>query len=200
MINQNFIYVAAALNLAGAATYIIATLKGQTRPNRVSWFMWALAPMVATAAMLVQGVGVGALTTFMSGFGPLLIFIASFINSKSYWKLSSFDLVCGALSLLGLILWAITRTSNIALLFSILADGLAVLPTLRKAYLEPESENYTAFILSGIASLITLLTINTWTLEYYAFPLYLLTACASITVVGLYRSYKLKKHSELGQA
>lgn len=193
MINQNFIYFAALLNLCGATVYIVATLQGKTRPNRVSWFMWALAPMVATAAMLTQGVGVGALTTFTSGFGPLLIFIASFVNAKSYWKLTRFDITCGVLSLLGLILWLITRTGNIALLFSILADGLAVLPTLSKTYKDPTSESYTAFTLSGIASLITLLTIQTWTFEYFAFPLYLMTVCFTIVAVGQYRLRKLHK-------
>lgn len=193
MINQNFIYLAAVLNLVGAAVYIVATLQGKTKPNRVSWFMWALTPMVAFAAMLSQGVGVSALTTFTSGFGPLLVLIASFVNKKSYWKATRFDMICGALSLVGLVLWLITRTGNIAILFSVLADGLAAIPTLVKTYKDPESENYTAFTLSAVAAAITLLTINTWTFEYYAFPIYLLTICVAIVGLGQYRLRVLRK-------
>jgi len=192
MISQNFIYLAALLNLAGVTIYIIATLGGKTKPNRVSWFMWALAPMVAFAAMVSQGVGLQSLMTFMSGFGPLLIFTASFFNPNGYWKLDRFDIICGALSLLGLILWMITRTGNIAILFSIVADGLAAAPTVVKAYQDPKSENYTTFTLSALAAGITLLTISTWTFEYYAFPLYIFSICVLITSVGRFRLYTLR--------
>jgi hypothetical protein len=193
MISENFIYIAALLNLVGAAIYIAATLKGKTRPNRVSWFMWALSPMVAVTAMVSQGVGVSALTTFTSGFGPLLILIASFVNKKSYWKATRFDIACGALSLLGLILWLITRTGNIAIFFSITADALAAMPTIVKTYKDPDSENYTTFGLSAISAIITLLIIPVWTFEYYAFPLYLLIVCLTIVGIGKYRLYALRK-------
>ena len=75
MISQNFIYLAALLNLAGVSIYIAATLGGKTKPNRVSWFMWALAPMVAFAAMVSQGVGLQSLMTFMSGLGHYLFLL-----------------------------------------------------------------------------------------------------------------------------
>ena len=69
MLNQNFVILAAALNLYGSASYVIETLKGKTKPNRVTWFIWALAPLIAFAAMASEGVGLSALMTFMVGFG-----------------------------------------------------------------------------------------------------------------------------------
>jgi len=98
MINEKFVLVAAALNLAGSSTYAWNTIKGKTKPNRVTWFLWALAPLIAFAAQLGEGVTWASIMTFMVGFGPLTIFIASFFDKKAYWKISKLDIVCGLLS------------------------------------------------------------------------------------------------------
>lgn len=174
MLDERFIYLGVLLNLIGGIGYIIDTLKGKTKPNKITWFFWALAPLIAFAAEIQQGVGLSSLMTFSVGLSPLLIFVASFINKNSQWKLTTFDLICGGLSLCGLILWSITRIGNIAIFFSIMADLLASLPTLIKAYKAPETESSLIYLLSGINGLIALLTIKTWTFEFYGFPLYIL--------------------------
>lgn len=177
MIDEKFVFVGAVINLYGTFSYLLSTLKGETKPNKITWFLWALAPLIAFAAQVYQGVGLSSVMTFVVGFGPLLIFTASFVNRKSEWKISSFDLICGGLSLIGIILWSITRTGDIAILFAILADGLAAIPTLIKSYYEPETENYHAFLFAGINGFITLLTIKQWDFAHYAFPLYIFAIC-----------------------
>lgn len=192
MINENFIYIAALLNLTGSLTYVTHTIQGKTKPNRVSWFIWALAPLIAFAAMQSEGVGIQSLMTFMVGFGPLLVFISSFINRNAYWKIDRFDIVCGILSLIGLILWLVTQTGLIAILFSIIADALAGVPTLRKIYKEPQSESYTLFAFGAVAAVITLLTIQDWTFAAYGFPLYIFVLCTTFVVTGYIRTKQLR--------
>ena len=184
MIDQNWIYLGAALNLIGSVTYVVATVKGKTKPNRVTWFLWALAPLIAFGAMVGEGVSpLDGLMTFMVGFGPLMIFIASFVNEKSVWKITKFDVICGGLSVLGIIAWALTRTGNIAILFSVLADGLALLPTLVKSWKEPETENYVVFMNGAISAMITLFALKTYNFEHVAFPVYILAACSLLFVL-----------------
>jgi hypothetical protein len=158
-------------------------LKGNTKPNRVSWALWSIAPLIAFGAELSKGVGLASLMTFMTGFGPLLVLTASFVNRKSVWKLSRFDFVCGILSLLGLLLWAITRQGNVAIIFSIMADALAGTPTIIKSFKEPKTENWPAFFLSAISAVITLLTIKHWTFADVGFPIYILLICILFTVL-----------------
>lgn len=133
---------------------MIYTLRGKTRPNRVSFFMWSLAPMVAFAAQIQQGIGLLALATFTSGFIPLLIFIASFVDKRAVWKLTSFDLICGILSFAGLLLWIITREGNVAIFFAIAADLLAAIPTVKKSYFHPESEHWAGYLSGGLNGVI----------------------------------------------
>ncbi len=178
MINENFIYVGALLNLIGSVSYVIDTLKGKTKPNRVTWSLWALAPMVAFFAMLGEGVSItGGLMTFMVGFGPLLVLLASFLNKKSVWKITKFDIICGTLSLVGVGLWFITRTGEIAIAFSIMADLLAGLPTLVKAFKEPETESYGVFLFGAVSAAITLLAAKTWAFTNISFALYIFIFC-----------------------
>ncbi len=183
MISDKFVILGALLNFLGTISYTIATLRGKTKPNRVTWFMWALAPLIAFAAEINQHVGLRSLMTFMVGFGPLVVLVASFVNKKSVWKLGTFDFICGFLSVLGLILWALSRNSNIAIVFAILADGIAALPTVLKSYTHPESESYIVFSASATSAGITLLTIDKWNFATYGFPIYIFSICVLLTLL-----------------
>jgi hypothetical protein len=173
MINQNFVIVGAIIAAAGSLSYLIDTLKGKVKPNRVSFLLWSLAPLIAFFAEVKQGVGIQSLMTFIVGFLPLTIFIASFVNKKAVWNLTGFDLMCGALSIVGLVLWFITKSGNIAIIFSILADGLAAMPTVVKSFNYPETESAWPYFSSTISAILTLLTIKVWNIANIGFPLYI---------------------------
>lgn len=172
MLNENFVIIGAILNLIGSLSYLIATIKGGIKPDRVTWLLWSIVPFIAFTAQIKQGVGIQSLTTFMTGFTPLMIFTASFLNKKAYWRLGRLDIICGFLSILGILLWYITKTGNTAIVFSILADGLAAIPTIVKSYHSPETEDYKIYLLGGSAAAITLLTIKTWSFAYFGWSLY----------------------------
>jgi hypothetical protein len=190
MIHENFVILGAIINLLGGISYIKDTIQGKIKPNRISWGIWALAVMIAFSAEVSQGVGIQSLATFMVGFTPLMIFLASFVNKKSYWKITKFDMFCGAISILGLILWQATKIGNIAILMSIFADLMAGIPTLVKSYKYPETENWIEFMSSFISISIAMLTFKTWTFAYYAFPAYIFLY--DLTAVMLIR-FKLGK-------
>lgn len=183
MISDQFVLVGAALNLIGSLSYLRDTIRGKTKPNRVSWFLWAAAPLIAFSAQIGGGVGLPALMTFMVGFGPLLIFIGSFVTRQSEWRLTRLDFICGILSGIGILLWVITGDGILAIIFAIAADGLAAIPTLVKAYKEPKSENWHAFLLGAISAAITLLAIDTWDFAHVGFPAYILAVCMALFVL-----------------
>lgn len=191
MLSIFIVLFGATLNIFGTATYLIATIKGKVKPNRVSWFLWSLAPLIAFAAEAKQGVGIIGVTTLVAGLNPLAVFLASFVNKKSQWKLGYFDFICGGLSIFGLILWGITREGNIAIIFSILADFLASLPTVVKSYHAPETESAFAFYMSALSAAAALIVAPHWTLAYIGFPMYLFLDC--IVVIFLIQSKIGKK-------
>ncbi len=163
MLHSNFVIIGTLIGAVGSLAYLIDTVKGKVKPNRVSFLLWSIAPFIAFAAQLKQGVGLESLMTFSTGFLPLTTFIASFLNKKAEWKLTRFDLICGVLSILGLILWLITKVGNVAIFFSIVADGLAAVPTIVKAYKYPDTEIAWPWLATVFGVVLTLLTINDWT-------------------------------------
>ncbi len=168
------VILSAIIMLAGGWTYILDTLKGKTQPNRVTWGMWALAPLIGVLASFDQGADPWALVrTFLAGFIPLMVFISSFFNPSSFWKTSIFDISCGALSLLALIVWLGTESPRSAILMTVLADLLAAVPTLVKAWKAPETENRTVFVASLTSAVLVIPSIPNWQVENCAFTIYL---------------------------
>ena len=176
MLHPNFVIIGTLIGAVGSLAYLIDTVKGKVKPNRVSFLLWSIAPFIAFAAQIKQGVGLESLMTFSTGFLPLTVFIATFVNKKAEWKLTKFDLICGALSIIGLILWLITKVGNVAIFFSIVADGLAAVPTIVKAYKYPDTEMAWPWLATVFGVVLTLLTLNEWTFANSAFIVYIFIA------------------------
>lgn len=193
MLDPRFIILGALLDLIGGAKYALSTLKGETQPNRVSWLMWAAAPLIAFAAEVSQGVGLLALMTFFVGFVPVMVLAASFANRRAYWKLTIFDVACGAFSALALVLWWVTRTANIAIVFSVLADLFASVPTVVKSYRFPKTEHPSAYAVGVAFAGITLLTIKQWNVATAAFPIYIFLINSLLTGLILFPGLRLSE-------
>ncbi len=98
MIDQNWVFLAVAINLAGVIVYSYSVVKGNTRPNRVTWFILSFAPLLAFAAMMLQGVSFReSVFTLETGISPLIIFVSTFFAKQPKWEITKFDLSCGAL-------------------------------------------------------------------------------------------------------
>jgi hypothetical protein len=185
MIDVHFVYLGASMSVLGTVAYLRDTLLGTTQPNRVTWLLWALAPLLAFAVEIGSGVGLRALPTFMFGLMPLLVFIASFHNPAAVWKIGRLDYVCGALSLGGTVGWLVTRSGTAGIVVAIVADFLAAVPTLRKSWTHPESETLIAYFGAMANSTLLLLTVVKWTIAVVAFPLYILcVASVEIFLIG----------------
>jgi hypothetical protein len=194
VINENWIYLGTAIGAAGALVYLRDTLRGTTQPNRVTWLLWAVAPLLAAAVELSEGVRLQALPTFMVGFMPLLIFIASFHNSAAVWKVRRMDYACGAFSVVGTIVWLVTRNGVLAISAAIAADFLAGVPTLMKSWTHPQTETVHSYIGALISMIVLLLTVDHWTFDVVAFPIFVVCmATVQSVVVGLEPGPRLRR-------
>lgn len=185
----NLVFIGAGIQFIGGSIYVWETLKGRVQPNRMTFFLWSLAPLIGTVAAVIDGVGWAILPVFMAGFMPLLVLIASFFNKAAYWQLGTFDYYCGAFSLLALVFWAITQQPIVAIFLAATADGLAALPTLKKAWQFPETENVAPYITAFVAVALGLFAIEEWNPSEYLFSMYLLAITAAITLAIKRRSF-----------
>jgi hypothetical protein len=186
------VLISTLISLSGAFAYIRDMVRGKSKPNLVTWGLWAFAPLIATGAALSADADIWAtVRIFISGFGPLLVFIAAFCVKQGYWKLSKFDYACGALSVIALITWIGADSPILAILLAAIADMLATLPTILKAWKHPETETlYTYFVGLFTASII-IPAIPVWNIENAAFQIYLLVANTTLFFIVL-RGYFLR--------
>ncbi len=189
------VLVSVAISMSGAFAYIRDMIRGKSKPNLVTWGLWAFAPMVATgAALSAHADPWSTVRIFTSGFGPLLITFVALFSSQSYWKLSKFDYACGLLSLIALGAWLVADSPVLAILLSAIADLFATLPTVIKAWKYPGTETFYTYFVGLFTASLVIPAIPIWNIENAAFQIYLLLANTALCCVVL-RGHVLKRKS-----
>src|SRR6202043_2550565 len=117
-------------------------------------------PLIGGLAQWQSGVGISTLVVLSVGAGPACVVLASFIAGTGSWQLGPFDYVCGACSLAALALWAITGAPVTAIVLSILADAAAALPTVRKAWLAPATEDRSTYLIAFVGMILGILSVR----------------------------------------
>jgi len=187
------VLISVVLSLTGVGAYIRDILRGTSKPNLVTWGLWAFAPMIATGAALSVHADLWATARiFMAGFGPLLIFLTALLVPYSYWKLSKFDYACGGFSIVALGLWLLADSPLMSILFAALADLIATIPTIIKAWKYPETETLYTYFIGLFTASIVIPAIPVWNIENSAFQIYLVIANVSLFLV-VARHYFWKK-------
>jgi hypothetical protein len=187
MLPDSFAIPGAVIGSLGGFYYLYETVTGRAQPNRITWLLWGVFPMVIFVAQRAQGVEDVSWTSFAAGFLPLLIFAASFFSPKAYWKSEARDYGLMAAAIVGIVLWALTDNANLAIIFSLLADMLAGVPTVIKAYRHPRSESWIAYAISAFGFGLSVLSIQVYTFENAAFAAYVCLingACAVLASRG----------------
>lgn len=161
-----------------------AAWRGTFQLNLVTWGLWAVVPVIAAAAAFSSGSGLSAVSVLATGLGPGVILIAGlFGRAATRWAVTRGDLVCGALAVAATIGWLATGDGVVAVVLAAAADGLAALPSVRKAWHHPSTESpwgYAAGLISGLTGLATL---DTWGVVNYLFPLYIVVLCGGMLVL-----------------
>lgn len=187
-------FLGAAISVSGAALYIRDTWRGVTAPNRVTWSLWALEPLLAFGVQRQEHVGLASFMTLVLGLIPLIVLVVSFHDANAVWRIDRFDIACGILSVVGLVVWITANEPTIALVSFVVADAVAALPTVRKAFRTPESESAWAFLASVCFAVITLLTLKRFTTAGALFPLSVLSMSAVIFALVIRRDLRRLPH------
>ncbi|MEK7106466.1 MAG: hypothetical protein AAB895_03890 [Patescibacteria group bacterium] len=167
-----FVIFILLIQLTGVFFYIRGMIFGTTKPNRVTWVIWALAPLIASWLAWKAGAGLSIIPVFMAGFNPVLVLVASFLIKNGYWKITKLDIVCGILAVFSLFIWVITYSFSVAILFAILSDALAAVPTIIKSWKYPETETASAYLGGIFANILGLIIVTNWTFPIYISGVY----------------------------
>lgn len=182
---KDLVFIGVGIQILGNLVYIKHMFKGEAKPNRVTWLIWSIAPMIATAAAVSNGVGWAVLPVFAAGFGPFLVLVASFFAQDAYWELKKTDYLFFILSLMALVFWGLTQIALVAIAFAILSEIFGAIPTVIKSWKFPETESGFNYIASIFSVLTSFLAMEAFSISELAFPVYLVLL-NSILIVEIY--------------
>lgn len=170
--------------------YLRDTVKKKIKPRIATWSTWSLITGVATVAALSEGAYVSALLTGITTIVELsVLFFALKGGDRTYEKI---DFICQAIAIMGIAGWILTSNPIWAIIFSILADMFAAIPTFYHTWIAPFEEAWHSFIIFAAGSFLTIFAIDEYSFINSAFPIYLTLIAASIGSFIIFRQKTLK--------
>jgi len=191
MNSTSLMIAAGILTILGNGRYALTAYRGSTRPNILSWSLWSVIPLIMFFAQRAGGTGSQSYLSLAVGLTPILVVFSAWLGTHLSYKVKPADLVCIAICVIALILWALTGKSIVAVIISIIAGSYASLLTLLHGYHHPEEENVVPFVCGIISAAITLLTMQSFYFMAGAFAIYLLISNAALAfVIGAFPRLK----------
>lgn len=179
-------YSAGVISFLGFVPYIAEILRGKTRPNRATWWIWTIVGTMLCASYYASGARHTLWVPVSYVVGPLVTALLSLKYGEGGWD--RFDRACLGASLCSLAVWWVARSPLLALLANVTVDMLGALPTVRKSYYEPEAESlvsWTVFLLADALNLCALGPWGAWSVATSLYPVYLCALAAILTALLL---------------
>lgn len=177
-----FAVLAVVLSIVSVVPYVYDMLCGTTRPNVVSWGLWFLIQGIFAAAQFDSGASLSVVLPIAEvATVGLIVFLG--LSGYGYKKYGVLDGVCFSVALVAIVLWQITNDPIFALWLAVLADFIAVIPTLYKSYRDPESETPLAYFFVVLAAVSALFATSLYDVPNLLWPIYIIVVNAS--VIGL---------------
>src|SRR5579872_211328 len=134
--------------------YLKDTIQKKVKPRIASWATWSLITAISTAAAIVAHAYTSAALTGVATLVEVSVLVFALRNGETEYIW--IDGISQTLSLLGIIFWLTTKNPLLAILFNILADLIASIPTYYHAFIDPHEESSLSFVIFGFGSLVTI--------------------------------------------
>lgn len=164
--------------------YSLAMFKGEAIPHRTTLFVLALITIISAAALFAAHDKVAIYLAAASALQSTFLFILSIKLGMGGWAKT--DLLCLVIALVGIILWKTTNNPLLGLYFAILADLAGMVPTIIKTIKWPQTEIILFFVIDVVASLLSILALNSFKLAELSYPLYIFLINLVMVMIMLY--------------
>jgi hypothetical protein len=166
--------IAGVLAIIQVVPYIVSIFRGHTKPERTSYFIWFMVDTVKIASYVEIGARTTIYVPLVFTFTAFIIFLLSIKYGMG--GVSKFDTGCFFLAVFGIIMWMITNDALFTLYFTTTLGLVGYLPTIRKAYFLPQTENTLSWTMTAFTGTLNLLALTTLSLKIALPP-----ACGAVT-------------------
>lgn len=180
---------AGIIGLVGYIPYIRDTVSRSTKPDRISWLIWAFEYTVLFLAQAAQH-ATGSL--WLVGLQLLGVLIVSVLSLRygvgGIDKRKGLLIVCVCIAMA---LWYFTKDPSIATYILLLVEVTGVILTAIKVYREPGSETLTMWVLTGVAGALGVPAVGQGApIALYAYPIALVLMCSCVVGANFLAEHK----------
>lgn len=187
--------LAGVFSFVAFVLYYLAILRGETRPNRATWIILTIVGVLIASSYYASGARETMWIAISYVVGPLIAALLSLKYGEGGWN--RFDLFCLAGCLVSVVFWWISEQPALTLAINIFIDFLGILPTLKKSYLDPLSEDKIAWSVTSLSNFLNIFAVGQWTFAIGFYPLYMLFVNGLITFFLFFRGHGLDRGSAL---
>lgn len=178
-----FAIVSVLFIIAAEPPYIIDTLRGKTKPERATWFIFSVLATIGFVSQLLIEPNWALVFLGLDLAANLLTLVLSLKHGVGGWTL--LDRYALAVATGGVVFALLAREPVIALLGIIVADLSGMFLTFWKTLKEPGSETTISWLFFGIGGIFGILSIGSLKPELLIWPVYLVIACFSVPLAQL---------------
>jgi hypothetical protein len=176
--------VAGVLSLVAFVPYIFAILRKKANPNRASWFIWAVVSLMLGASYFASGARNTAWVSIGYIIGSITIASLSIKYGEGGW--TGFDRFCLFATGISLILWLVFKNPLVALIINVFIDFFGALPTMRKAFRDPKSEDKLTWLLFFAGNLVNLCAVESLKFSIVVYPIWMFLGSGIITALVIW--------------
>jgi len=153
--------------------YIKDILHGTTRPNVVSYVLWCILLSISVFAQYSSGASSTIILVVMDLAAALVVVIFC-LTGYGYKKYGLIEIICFVLAIVAIVLWQLTSNPLLAIIFTLIADILAGVPTIVKTYRDPKSELPLGWFMVAFGAFLSLISNTIFDLPNLLFPVWIL--------------------------
>lgn len=132
--------VAVILTFIGYIPYIQSILSKKITPHLYSWYIWTLDGLIIFALQITHGAGAGAFVALFATLLSITVIVLT-LHNRQRQDITNIDKVYATTAIIALGLWIFAKQPLLSAILIIMVDILGFLPTVRKAWIKPSSEN-----------------------------------------------------------
>jgi hypothetical protein len=166
-----FVILGTLFYIVGIVPYIYHTFHGRVVPHPFSYTIWAILVGINTLVLFSSESVHTTLITPIVRTGALIICAAIGWVLIRRISINVFDYICLFLAIACLIIAYFYGISS-AIIPTILVDFLVLSPTLKKIWIDPNSEDILAWICAAISQICMLMSLSSYTFDTTAFWIY----------------------------
>lgn len=170
---------AAALSVYAFWPYIRDIVRNRTRPDRASWLIWALLSVVSLLSQTYEGADASLGFAAIQTGGTVIICLLTFWKSDGM-RFRTEDSQVLTATAVGIWLWAEMETAAYSLMVTIGMSCMGAAFTVKKAYLDPDSETMATWVAFFVSALLASLAVGRLDWVLLAYPLYVMGMSGSI--------------------